>query len=177
MFLLFSLVYSKKRNIAISDTTSPKAASTDEIPFRKVFRIPSNPLRFIGFLMFAVFFTLVWLGDQSILIKIGISVLFGFLVLYIAAETIRAKLVLSNTGIEYYTAIGKVSFSWDNISEIIKRRTGDDVLILKSGSFTGLWKGKVNDYEISLTNFDIDWRTREIGKIIAKYAPLQFLEE
>ena len=91
IFLFFSFLYSKQRTIATSDTTKQREVTNDETPFRKVFRIPSNPIRFIGFLMFAVFFALIWLGDQSIPIKIGFSVWLGFLVLYSVAEIIRAK--------------------------------------------------------------------------------------
>lgn len=177
MLLFFLFIYSKKKTIALFNSTKREITSPNETPFRKVFRISSHPIRYIGFLILAGAFFLIWSSDKTIPIKLGNTIVFGLMALYAIPEVIRAKLVLSNTGIERYTALGKVSSSWDNISEIIRRRTGDDVLILKNGIFTGLWKSKVNEFEISLTNFDIDWQTREIGKIISKYAPLQFLEE
>lgn len=169
--------YSKRNTIAKFDTTKQKVLDTEEVPFRKIFRFRYQYLIYMALLVWAGFVVLIWLGNDSIPEKTVFTTLFGITAIYTAINITRAKLVLSNTGIEHYTALGKISSSWDNVSEIIKRHTGDDVLILKSESFIGLWKSKVSSYEIPLTSFDIDWRTREIGKIISKYAPLQFLEE
>jgi hypothetical protein len=165
---------------------------------RKVYYRPGRAIAVIG--AFGLFVLLLWKGIQEYdelgwvyWFFLAVDLASGALALY---ATLRDRVVISETGIEFYQVSYRHSTTWDNVERIERVQVGlkhFDALILREPAvhLNKLWAWRINDESwmehsgqlvllekaIPLFMFRPDWRTSEIGQDMQFYVPRLFTEK
>jgi hypothetical protein len=164
---------------------------------RKVYYKPGRAIAVIG--AFGLFVLLLWKGIQEYdelgwvyWFFLAVDLASGALALY---ATLRDRVVISETGIEFYQVSYRHSTTWDNVERIERVQVGlkhFDALILREPAvqLNKLLTWRIKDETwmehgeqfvplekvIPLFMFRPDWRTSEIGQDMQLYAPRLFTE-
>lgn len=175
LFNIISILQTKI--IAKSVDIRTENADIENIPFAREFQ-PAPQLGLVA-LFFIFIAVIIWDWREYLpnSTKIIGTIFYGGMIIIIIISLVFQKLILANDGIKYFNGFGKVEFPWKNAIEIVKTGSGNNMMIARDVSYSGLWKRKISKYEVPLSFFDKNWRTGEIGKIIEQNAHLEFIDK
>jgi len=182
MGLAYAWQRSKKEVVANSSTNATSETMGAREKFRKEFSLSASRIQFTvlllgGMLIFILLFA--WMdNDLTPSNKIFLSILIIASFLLCLISVYKNRLIFTEQGIEFIDFFIKVTSDWKNVKEIFTTRGREQVLIFKTTSYVTYFGSKeATDYEVSLSGYEDEWQTGEIGRLIKENAVhLQFIE-